>query len=52
MIEYLFLDIEWNAKNNSKNISDWEPVQVAAIGADADLKAEKIICQAGRSERY
>ena len=41
MIEYLFLDIEWNAKNNSKNISDWEPVQVAAIGADADLKAEK-----------
>ena len=23
MIEYLFLDIEWNAKNNSKNISDW-----------------------------
>ena len=40
MMEYLFLDIEWNAKNNSKNVSDWEPVQVAAIGADADLKAE------------
>ena len=45
MIEYLFLDIEWNAKNNSKNVSDWEPVQVAAIGADADLKAEKLFAK-------
>ena len=44
MIEYLFLDIEKKKKNNSKNISDWEPVQVAAIGADADLKAHNSYC--------
>lgn len=30
----LILDIEWNAKDGSQNIADWEPIQVAAIGTD------------------
>ena len=34
MVKYLFLDIEWNAKDGSQNIADWEPIQVAAIGTD------------------
>ena len=34
MVKYLFLDIEWNAKDGSQNIADWEPILVAAIGTD------------------
>ena len=41
MVKYLFLDIEWNAKNNSQDIADWEPIQVAAIGTDGKFNILK-----------
>ena len=51
MVKYLFLDIEWNAKDGSQNIADWEPIQVAAIGTDDKFNIKKVL-QASGFGRY
>ena len=40
--EYLFIDIEWNQKAGTSDIDNREPIQIAVIGTDKDLKCQKL----------
>lgn len=40
-MEYLFVDIEWNQKEGTTDISGREPIQIGAIGTGKNLEIEK-----------
>ena len=47
-VEYLFIDMEWNQKAGTQDVTNREPIQIGLIGADENLDNRKLFSKSIR----